>query len=120
MDIVVDIVVEEWLEGADVWDNCLYIEELHLWDRQSKHIQNSKNTQNYLLLPDSESTFIILFFRFFYPTDGEFRTYNEFGIDSVEVKGGCCFVIGANDDYETVVYPENPRVVFDTIFYIPT
>ena len=41
-------------------------------------------------------------------------------IDSVEVTGDCCFEIEANNgDYETVD-PENPRVVFDTTFYIHT
>ena len=59
----------------------------------------------------------ILFFRFVDPEDGEFRTYNKFGVDLVEVTGDCCFEIGANDDYVTVD-PKNPRVVFDTIFYI--
>ena len=92
--------------------------------------QNSKNIQNYLLilllLPDSLSTFIILFFRFVDPTDGEFRTIpanaisNNFRIDSAEVTGDCCFEIEANNgDYESVD-PENPRVVFDTTFYIHT
>ena len=79
-----------------------------------------------LFLPDSLSTFIILFFRFVDPTDGEFRTIpanaisNNFRIDSAEVTGDCCFEIEANNgDYESVD-PENPRVVFDTTFYIHT
>ena len=61
-----------------------------------------------------------------YTTDGEFRTIpanaisNNFRIDSAEVTGDCCFEIEANNgDYESVD-PENPRVVFDTTFYIHT
>ena len=54
-----------------------------------------------------------------YTTDGEFRTIHA-NIDSVEVTGDCCFEIEANNgDYESVD-PENPRVVFDTTFYIHT
>ena len=115
---------KEQVEGVDVQDNCLYIKEVHLWYRQSKYIQNSKNTKNHLLilllLP---ITFINLFFRFVDPTDGEFRTIptneisNNFRIDSVEVTGDCCFEIEANngEDYE-IVDPENPTDI--SIFYI--
>ena len=118
--------VEEHMERVDVQDNCLYIKEVHLWNRQSKYIQNPKNAKNYflilLLLPDSLGTFTNLFFRFVYPTDGEFRTIpqnkisNNFRTDSVEVTGDCCFEIGSNsDDYE-IVDPENPTDI--SIFYI--
>ena len=70
------------------------------------------------------STFIILFFRFFYLTDGERWTIsenersNKFRVDSVEVTGDCCVGIEANNDEYKTVDPENPRVFLNTTFYI--